>query len=237
MPKAVVARSAADIMAAAGSSYMACSVLETLNGLPEDSREKLGIVTTPCQALALGKMKLDPPANHPAAANTKLVLGLFCTWALSAAEFHRFLGSNLNLAEVKRFDIPPPPANVFEAYTASGKASFSLEQVREFTMSTCAYCLDMTAELADISVGSVEGIEGWNTVIVRSETGADLLKMALAKGSLETKALPEANLAHLGEASLLKKKRALKAITEKTGKSSDLLYLGITKDVVERLSD
>ncbi len=29
-------------------------------------------------------------------------------------------------------------------------------------MPACAYCLDMTYEFADISVGSVEGIEGWN---------------------------------------------------------------------------
>ena len=235
MPEAVVARSAADILRCAGSSYMACSVLETLNRLPEDSREKLAVVATPCQALALNKMMLDAPANRPAVGNTKLTLGLFCTWALSPEEFHRFLRTNLNLSEVKKFDIPPPPANVFEAYTVSGKASFSLDQVREFTMSTCAYCLDMTAEFADISVGSVEGIDGWNTVIVRTEAGADLLKMARARGSIETEILPEANLAHLKEASLLKKKRALRAITDRTGDSGDLLYLGLAKEVADRL--
>ncbi len=235
MPRAVVARSTADIIECAGSSYMACSVLETLNGIPEDSREKLGIVATPCQVLALGKMRMDPAQSRPAIGNTKLVLGLFCTWALSPDEFRRFLRTNLNLSEVKKFDIPPPPANTFEAYTASGKASFSLDQVREFTMSTCAYCLDMTAEFADVSVGSAEGIEGWNTVIVRSQAGADLMQMARARGAIETDALPEANLAHLKEAALLKKKRALRAITDKTGDSSDILYLGLSTAVTERL--
>ena len=235
MPKAVVARSAADIVECAGSSYMACSVLETLNRLPEDNQEKLGIVATPCQVLALGKMRADPPERRPAIDNTRLVLGLFCTWALSPSEFHRFLRTNLNLPEVKKFDIPPPPANTFEAYTASGKASISLDQVREFTLSACAYCLDMTAEFADVSVGSVEGTEGWNTVIVRSKAGADLMEMARARGAVETDVLPEANLAHLKEAALLKKKRALKAITDKTGDSSDLLYLGLSTDVAKRL--
>jgi len=235
MPTAKVARTAAEIVECAGSSYMACPVLETLNRIPEDNQEKLGIVATPCQVLALGKMKADHPQRRPAIDSTKLVLGLFCTWALSPTEFHRFLQTNLNLPEVRKFDIPPPPANTFEAYTASGKAQFSLDQVREFTMPTCAYCLDMTAEFADVSVGSVEGTEGWNTVIVRSKAGADLVEMARAKGALETDVLAEANLAHLKEAALLKKTRALRAITDKTGDKSDLLYLGLSTEVAKKL--
>ena len=102
-------------------------------------------------------------------------------------------------------------------------------------MSTCAYCLDMTSEFADVSVGSVEGVEGWNTVVVRSKAGSDLMEIARAKGAIETDALPEANLAHLKEAALLKKTRALQAITDKTGDSSDLLYLGLSTEVAERL--
>ena len=93
----------------------------------------------------------------------------------------------------------------------------------------------MTAEFADVSVGSVEGIEGWNTVIVRTEAGAGIMERAKASGKLETAALPAENLAHLKEAARLKKVRALKEITERTGSKSDLLYLGLSAGVVDRL--
>ena len=102
-------------------------------------------------------------------------------------------------------------------------------------MPTCTYCLDMTAEFADISVGSVEGIEGWNTVLVRTNAGVKLIELSKAKGKLETGHLPSQILAHLKEAALLKKKRALKEIIKKTGNKKNLLYLGLQESIIERL--
>ena len=52
----------------------------------------------------------------------------------------------------------------------------------------------MTAELSDISVGTVEGKEGWNTVIVRTAMGENLLKRAKKAGLIETRSLPKDNL-------------------------------------------
>ena len=228
-------RSEEEVLQSAGSNYMACPVLEAYNRLPEDDSDKLAVVAVPCQVIAASKMKIEPPQHRSSTDNIKLVIGLFCTWALAPDSFYRFLKTSLNLPSVTKFDIPPPPANRFDVYTPSGKLSLPLEQVREFTMSTCAYCLDMTSEFADVSVGSVEGIEGWNTVIVRTDAGAKLMEMAKAKGKLETKALPAANLAHLKEASLIKKKRSLGEIVKKTGDKKDLLYLGLSPGLTEKL--
>jgi len=72
----------------------------------------------------------------------------------------------------------------------------------------------MTSELSDISVGTVEGEEGWNTVIVRTERGENLLHRAESKGVLETRAYPEDKWTHLKEASILKKQRGLNALKE-----------------------
>lgn len=235
VPVPYVARSEEEVLDCAGSNYMACPVLEALNRVPRQSEERLALVATPCQCLAVAKMKLNSPENRVDIGNLKLTVGLFCTWALSPDGFHRFLRENLDLPQVLRFDIPPPPAERFDAYTASGRTSFPLKQVRQFVMSTCALCLDMTAEFADVSVGSVEGIEGWNTVVVRTEAGAEVMERARASGKLETAALPSENLAHLKEAALLKKVRALKQIAGRTGSRSDLLYLGLPAGVVDRL--
>jgi coenzyme F420 hydrogenase subunit beta len=214
IPSAFLARNKEGILQCAGSNYMACSTLDAL--------------------LALSKMKKDPPQNRVNIENVKLVVGLFCTWALRQDTFQQFLRENFDLTKVIKFDIPPPPANTFDVYSNSGKISLSLDTIREFIMPTCSYCLDMTAEFADISVGSVEGIEGWNTVLIRTDVGVELMERAKAKKKLEIRQLPSQNLAHLKEAALLKKKRALKEIIKKTGDKKKLLYLGLPEKLVER---
>jgi coenzyme F420 hydrogenase subunit beta len=234
-PAPFLAKSVDDVLQCAGSSYMACPVLGRYNQIPKEDSSKLGIVAMPCQVLSLTKMKAEPPENRVSIGNVELVIGLFCTWALAPDKFYRFLKENLDLAKVKKFDIPPPPANRFDVYAASGKTSFPLEQIRKFTMPTCAYCLDMTSEFADISVGSVEGTEGWNTVIVRTDAGAHLIEMAKKKGKLQIDKLPASNLEHLKEAALLKKKRALKEIVKKSGDKNNLLYLGLSPQLTKKL--
>jgi coenzyme F420-reducing hydrogenase beta subunit len=72
----------------------------------------------------------------------------------------------------------------------------------------------MTSELSDISAGTVEGVEGWNTVIVRTAMGEDLIQRAESKGALETRAYPQERWARLKEASILKKRRALSNLKE-----------------------
>lgn len=234
-PVPFLAQSIKNVLQSAGSNYMACPVLDRYNQISKGDSNKLGIVAMPCQVLSVAKMKTEPPKNRVNIYNVKLVIGLFCTWALSPDRFYQFLKENLDLANVKKFDIPPPPANRFDVYTQSGKTSFPLEQIRKFTMPTCAYCLDMTSEFADISVGSVEGKEEWNTVIVRTEAGADLIERAKKKGTLHINKLPASNLQHLKEAALLKKKRALNEIVKRTGDKSNLLYLKLSPPLTKKL--
>lgn len=235
VPSPIVASTKEEALKAAGSSYMACTVLEAYNRLSSEDDDKVGIVGVPCQVLALSKMKMDSPKNRLDIDNVTLTIGLFCTWALSPDRFHKFLAESLNLPSVTRFDIPPPPAERFDAYTSSGRVSVGLDEVRKYRMPTCAYCLDMTSEFADISVGSVEGLEGWNTVIVRTGAGADLIERAKAEGIIETDSLPGKNLAHLKEASLHKKKRALKEIVNRTGDRDNLLYVGLSSQMADEL--
>ena len=235
LPEASVARTGTEVMAGAGSSYMAYPVLEALNRIPKDSKDRLGIVVTPCQAIALARMRLNPPTQRNSLDNLRLSIGLFCTWALEYGRFYEFLKNNVDLAKVKKFDIPPPPANKFDVYTGKEIKSFPLDEVRKYRMPTCAYCLDMTAEFTDISVGSVEGVEGWNTVIVRTQRGMDIISEAKKKGRLDIKDLPAQSLAHLKEASFNKKARAVQEIAGKTGDKNDLMYLGIADSLKEKL--
>lgn len=238
MPQPFLARNMEELIQCTRSNYMACPLLCGYNQFSKEGitgNHKLAIVATPCQVLAITKMKHKPPQNRPDIANIKLVIGLFCTWALAPDRFSRFLKEVVNLDDVTKFDIPPPPANKFEVYTKSEKVSLPLEQVRQFIMPACTYCIDMTSEFADISIGAAEGIEEWNTVIIRTERGEELWRTLVSKGKVEVGELPRENYEHLKEAALLKKKRALSAIREKSGDVKDLLYLGLSPRWVEEL--
>jgi len=62
-------------------------------------------------------------------------------------------------------------------------------------------------------------------VIVRTAKGQELLEEAKRAKMIEVSDVPRANLRHLQEAALLKKKRALENIVQRTGSKEDLFYL------------
>lgn len=94
----------------------------------------------------------------------------------------------------------------------------------------------MTAEFSDISVGSAGSqLPGWNTVIVRSTMGSELIALAKQKGMIEAKALPDHRLVNLKKAALRRKKTAFQNIVAKTGNDKKLLYLGgLSESIAEK---
>jgi coenzyme F420 hydrogenase subunit beta len=235
LPSGIPAENKAQILDCAGSNFVAAPTLAAFNRLSEGDAQSIGVVGIPCQALALAKMRASPLENRNNIDKLKLVIGLFCTWALRYEGLARFLADKVPLNQIVKFDIPPPPANLFQVFTNSDRIDISLDDVRPFVRPTCDVCIDLTAEFADVSVGAAEGIKGWNTLIVRSDAGSELVEAARAKGVIETDPLPEQNLAHLKEASLAKKKRGLEKIIETTGSDENLLYLKLTDEAVKRL--
>jgi len=234
-PRGFVARNRGELLECSRVSYEPSPVLEALNYLPKESSEKLGIVGLPCQIICVSKMKENPPKNRVSIDNVKLIIGLFCGWTL-ANGFHRFLQGHFDLSQVMKFDIPHHPAHNFDMYTTSGKRSVDLDDIRQYINGACSYCLDMTAEFADISVGSGRAMfKGWNTVIARTKVGSELIDIAKAKHMLEFQPIPSESFANLKRAALNKKKWALKNIIAKTGSRRDLLYLGLSPNLVDKL--
>jgi len=235
LPAGIAVRDEAGVLACAGSNYAAAPTLAAFNREAATDARRIGVVATPCQALALAKMRASPLPNGNHIEKLALVVGLFCTWALRYGDFIEFLQERTQLSEITKVDIPPPPAETFDVYGGASHTSIPLAEVRRFIRSTCDLCIDMTAELADFSVGSAEGVDGWNTLIIRSQAGEELVDAAVSSGALETAALPEENLEHLKQAALTKKKRALANILGRTGDPDDLLYLNLSRKALERL--
>src|SRR4030043_760636 len=217
----------------AGSSYVSGPTLEALNRGPWKGKERIGIVGLPCQVLALARMKASRLDKKTPIDRVDLVIGLFCTWALEYKPFMAFLKERVNGLPIKKLNITPPPDRILEVTAGNKLVRIPVDDVRPFIRSSCRVCLASTAELSDISVGTVEGKEGWNTVIVRTAMGENLLRRAKKAGIIETKSLPKDNLKHLIEASLLKKRRALDALKERGGIEKG--YLNLSADLVKRI--
>lgn len=233
-PTGVIASSREEVLACCGSNYLVSPTLEAFSQWQPRPKEMIGAVGTPCQLLALAKMRISPLAQQSNINRLVLNIGLFCTWGLSQS-FRKILADRVLLSKVWKTDVPPPPANVFQVYTSEGCISIPLDEVRPFIQPACTLCLDMTAEMADLSVGAAEGIDGWNTVLIRTERGQQLIEAAVAEGLLETGQLPEANFNHLMESARLKKRRALQNLIQRSGSENQLLYLRLASETVHRI--
>jgi coenzyme F420 hydrogenase subunit beta len=139
-----------------------------------------------------------------------LTIGVFCNWALDHRQLVAYLSERMDITEITGMDIPPPPTEVLLVQTRTGQAHFPLEEIRKLIPPTCFICPDMTAEWTDVSVGMYEQRPGWNTLLVRTRTGAELVDKAEADSWLVTEAFPEVNEKALSDAAMAKKERSLR---------------------------
>ena len=210
-PRGVVATTAEEVRAAAGSKFVGSHSLAAVRQALDAGCRRIGVVALPCQVRSLRKMALYDLKQENLKERIALVVGLFCNWAFSSRDFSAFLAPRFGRTAIKRFQIPPPPANVLEVETEAGPARVSLDQLRPLIQEACRICPDMTSEFADVSVGMYEGMPAWNTLIVRSPLGMRLIEGAVRTERLRTDVFPDSNLEHLKNASLQKRKRALQA--------------------------
>jgi coenzyme F420 hydrogenase subunit beta len=209
IPVPRIVTDAGGILECTTSKYMASATLSEVNRGEREGFGRMGVVCTPCQATALVQMSLNPlnrpDFKHP----VSLVIGLFCTWSLDTRKLIDLLKKRVDIQKIKKMDIPPPPAEIFVIETGDDRLEIPLNEIRSIIPNGCSICPDMTSELADISVGVLEGEPDWNTLVVRTERGAEVVAEAVKEGWIITKKLPEATLDHLVFAAANKKKRAI----------------------------
>jgi coenzyme F420 hydrogenase subunit beta len=230
LPKGRIAKTKEEVLTCAGSSYVTGYTLEVLNRGPWQGQERIGVVGLPCQVLALARMKASPLEKRTPVDRVDLVVGLFCTWALDYRPFAGFLKERFGNKPIRKLDITPPPERLLNVTVGNEVQQIPLDEIRAFIRPSCQVCLDMTSELSDLSVGTVEGEEGWNTVIVRTARGEEILRRAESKGVLETRTYPADKWAHLKEASILKKRRGLEALKDVEEK-----YVTLRQQVIDAI--
>ena len=223
----------------ASSKFTVSPTIAAFNQLVTDDKGNIGVVATPCQALALTKMKLVKE-DTAKIDQLKLVVGLYCGWTLSAEKYTKLLlEKNIGVESITGMDIPAGK-NVLELYTNNDAKSIPFDEVQECIREACLYCMDSTAEYADVSVGSArfagnwEEVRHWNQLIVRTAKGRELVELAVKRGTLEVREASAESLKELKDAAANKKKQALKNIIQKSGSIKKLLYLDSRDPVVQK---
>lgn len=206
-----LARTWTEVADCAGSRYLAVPSLAGLLPARQQGLQEIAVVGRPCQVTAVRRRQVlaDRPTGEEKQWQPRvgLVIGLFCFWALEA-NFTSFLASRTR-AQITRMDITPQEVMV---ETTSGPFTLSLDEVRPFIKPACQACFDPTSELADIAVGSTEDDSGWNTLIIRTSVGEELVREAEAAHVLQLKPYPAGRLPALREAAWRKKHRVLQSL-------------------------
>jgi coenzyme F420 hydrogenase subunit beta len=151
----------------------------------------VAVVGVPCQ---VDGVRLQQNASIRSAmaawykSNVALTIGLFCSESFT----HESITRLAELLEV--------PAERIQNINIKGKVvvrlddgtvvTASLKRFREWARPACLYCLDYSAEHADLGMGGI-GLDGWTYTLVRTETGHRFLQAAIDAGWIETRPLAD----------------------------------------------
>jgi coenzyme F420 hydrogenase subunit beta len=211
-----VATTPAEVAAASGSFYnqtMALAELD-LSGYDLPAKPRLAVVGTPCEIQGLRAMQARrwPTGLHRVDA-VVLTIALMCTKnfdyeALTLRELRDKRGVDLD--RVSKVDVIR--GRMIVEYR-DGEVAVD-EPVKDFhgaALKGCDECADFLGHSADLSVGSVGSMDGWTSVLVRTERGR--LAFQAARPKLDVRGLDDpAALLRLDK---LDKKIALRTLERK----------------------
>jgi coenzyme F420 hydrogenase subunit beta len=209
LPMPILTTDPEAVFKCSSSKYTAAPTLLACNQAINKGYKRIGVVATPCQALALAQLRSNPLEEKEFTDPVGLIVGLFCTWALDFRAFEAFISERMDVKKITKFDIPPPPSEIMEVFAGDEKIEIPLDEIRQLVPNTCSYCIDMTSEFSDIAVGVLEGRPDMNTLLIRTERGQNIVDQAQKEGYLIVDEIPQENLEHLTWAAGNKKKKAL----------------------------
>lgn len=240
VPTPFLATGVDEVLKCSSSKYMAAPTITTVNEYAAEGKKGLGVVGTPCQLTGLASMRMNPTERDNFIDPVSLTIGLFCTWAVDTRKFIDLVSEKTDISAVTGMDVPPPPASVMELTTNGEKIEIPLDEIRKIVPGGCAICPDMTGEFSDISVGALEGDASFNTIIIRTEKGRELVAKAVSDGYLETDDIKAESIENLSRGAAGKKRRALDTAkdmnllnnTEENGRSAIIMDKAIVEKIM-----
>ena len=182
-PKSQVAIFQEEITKSTGSKFFPSSVIKAYgDAVLNYHRKNIAVVGLPCQVLALRKIDAW---KHVISGKAKVIIGLFCFGTFSAAPFLEYIE--------RKYKIPPSEIEKMHlsrelmVETKKGVIGIPMSEVKHNILSSCKTCIDYTAEVSDISIGSGYPLKDWSVVIIRTKAGEDYFNAAVKKGVINTR--------------------------------------------------
>lgn len=187
-PEPVIIEDVKDLYKTSGTKYANASTLSIIDGTKKF--DNIAVVGVPCMMNALEKGSLFP-SGLSFFKNIKYRIGLFCMESFPYEGVLSLIKEQFetDFQKVTKMDIS---GGKFIIYLDSGEdLNVPLNDVKSYARHNCHYCEDLTADYADISVGSIGSPSGWSSVITRNKKGEKIYKEAVKAGLIESKSLKD----------------------------------------------
>ncbi len=187
-PEPIIIEDVKDLYKTSGTKYANASTLSIID--ETKNYENIAVVGVPCMMNALEKGTLFP-SGVPFFKNIKYRIGLFCMESFPYEGVLNLIKEQFqkDFNKVTKMDIS---GGKFIIYLDSGEdLNVPLKEVKSYARHNCHFCEDLTADYADISVGSIGSPSGWSTVITRNKMGEKIYKDAIKAGIIESKNLKD----------------------------------------------
>lgn len=213
-PEPIILQSKEDILLTTGTKYVNNPSLKVLSELNKN-QSNLAVVGVPCMMQALLKSAIYD-VGIPSLNQIKYRIGIFCMESFSYESLLKICEIlKVNVSDVKKTDINK---GKFFVYTNSGEElTVPIKEIGHLAREDCEVCFDLTSESADISIGSIGSPSGWNTVLIRTDTGKELYNKLIENDLIESKALADVKpgLPLLERIAKSKRNKCIKHIDEK----------------------
>jgi coenzyme F420 hydrogenase subunit beta len=163
-----------EVIKAAGTKYTVVPNLMGIKEAADQGYNKLAFVGVPCQIQGVSKTDAYPLGDRYYHSKIALVISIFC--------MENYLFGSLRSIIEGRTEVPMKDVNKmgiskgrFWVRSWDGnRYRIPVKYIKDYTQTSCHFCLDFCGELSDISVGGVGSPEGYSTVFVRSEKGKEI---------------------------------------------------------------
>lgn len=179
-----VARTRAEVLAASGSRYTYSANTLAYADATAAGAERLALVGMSCQASVPAAMRARKAGK--VGRRLALSIGLLCSKTFDDAIFPELLEARYGLArqDIAKMNIK----GVLQIWMRDGSYhEVPLKECHAWTREGCKACPDFAAEHADISTGGIGAFHDWTLVLVRTDTGRELLDAMVADGSVEVR--------------------------------------------------
>jgi len=195
-PIAQIITTKEDAIKSSGSIYSHSQTVEALMDAIRQDYRSIAFVGTPCNIDAVDKMMSSPAGMLKYFMRAHVLkIGLFCMDSFAPGALYPFFEKDgIDVQKVVKMDINKGKFHIYYDREGEPVKSYTIKQLDKFKSSSCNFCVDLSAENADISVGSVGSGPKKNTVFARTGIGAEIVEDASKKGYLTIEPFNAINL-------------------------------------------